>query len=207
MPKQDELVDWQGYIARSEYGAPLEYQTLEKFKDHLNHFLMLRRLGESLPYDLEVQTMELVNWSEIAKQHTAKNGDIDVKAATSWFGQQLAAQVQALKDAAEAKANFQIGMEKAIHGVFDEAGTNLLPKDVVIQYALRSLKIPMSLYAESKEALQAFLDLPDGDFGSKAGAGGGMARKFLPSAKKGEDKTATEYAEVKSGKATRKSKK
>jgi hypothetical protein len=167
------LVDWGHYMVRSELGSLLAEATKEKFRDHLNHFLLLVRQGTT---ELEVSGMEHIDWHAlIADEEFQKGGKFDPKLAADWFKAELTAQIEKVKKDEEVKASFAKNMAKVLHHIFDSNSRDVVPRGLLIEYALRELDVPMNQHDECYDLIENYLE-ESGDFGVILGPSGGTIR-------------------------------
>jgi hypothetical protein len=175
-----DWVDWEEYLVRSELGSALPMATLDKFRDHLNYYLMLQANGLLANLGLlEVSTMSNVDWHGlITDPQFSKGGKFDSKLAVDWFRGELGEQVGKIAAEEESRRNFEKNMGKALHAVYDQAGKDILPRPVLIEYALRELKVGIAQHDEAYQKLADYIMIggEDETFGTILGPSGGTVR-------------------------------
>lgn len=172
------VVAWDRYLVKSELGSILRQATIERFTQDLNRYLALMQ-GRLIMFESE-DWMEAVDFNKIILDHRKKDGTVDQKAAVDWFKGALAEAITTIEAEEEFNRNFERNMVAAIHQTFDKAGKDILPKRMLIEYALRELQVPMNQYQEGLTKIEDYLGSEKQNetkaFGTKVGVNGGVVR-------------------------------
>lgn len=171
-----QSVDWERYIVRSDLGAGLRMATLDRFRDHLNHYLMSLRVGFQ---DREIDIMGAVDWSAIVSdEQFHKGGKFDVKLATDWFKGELTERLEQELAAAEKRKAREGNRVKMMHKVFDDMGEDKVPMTTLITGTLIGLQVPPKEQELEKDLVTIHIQNPDNhDFAVySAGPSSGVIR-------------------------------
>lgn len=160
---------------RSDMGSPLRMATLDRFRDHLNHYLMSLEIG----FQTEIEIMGAVDWSQIVSDSEfIKGGKFDVKLACDWFKSELTERLESEVAAAEARKAREGNRVKMIHKVFDDMGEDKVAMTTVVTGTLIALQVPPKEQEAEKDAITSYLQNPNNeDFAIySAGPGSGVVR-------------------------------